>query len=128
MRAVLLGLVGAVLAVGGAGAAECRAGHMTLTQGSKSFAVAAISDVRYTYDGHHGFRQIFRGTMDGRPYIVDMEGIQGNTSSLVSYPGRKPASGGRSPVWGGKPSGWKNGDTTMILAGPMNGDWRAICR
>ena len=79
MRAVWFGLVASVLALGGAQAAECRAGHMALKAGAKTFSVAKAS-----YSSREGGevsseRVVLVGRIKRAPYVVDIQAVQGES-------------------------------------------------
>jgi hypothetical protein len=128
MRAVAVGLIGVVLALGGAQAAECRAGHMKLENGEAVMSVSAVSYTETVFEGHKGQRTLFKGAIKGQPYIIDLQGVQGSSSFLTSYEGNKPDAGGMAVKWGRDASRWQDGSRVPVEDGPLKGMWRAVCR
>lgn len=127
MRAVAIGLVGAVLALGSVQAAECRAGHMAFVDGDKRFDVTATAYARKKIEGRGAERVLFRGQMDGKPFVVDVSGVQGNSTSFDSYAGEKAEATGLPAKWGRSPSSWTDGSQITIYSGPLKGDWQTVC-
>lgn len=128
MRAALFGLLGVVLALGSAQAAECRAGRMVFVGEGKTFQVEDASRTRTRFEGRGAERVIFRGVMGGKPYIVDIQGAQGSSTYFTSYSGRTPERTAMKPNWGVEPSDWSDGVQISVYDGPLKGDWQAVCR
>lgn len=129
MRAVAVGLIGAVLALGGAQAAECRAGRMQLESGDAVMAVSGLSYTQVAQEGIRGERSMFKGTVNGQPYIIDLQGVQGSSSFLNSYEGHKPDAGGMAVKWSQAAAPqWHDGSEVPVENGPLKGTWRAVCR
>ena len=64
--------------------------------------------------------------MAGRPYVFDIEGMQGNSTSFTSEAGRLTVSQ-RSQKWKRKID-FGNGSDFDIYSGPLHGAWKAVCR
>ncbi len=127
MRAALFGLVGIVLAAGGAEAAECRAGHMTLQSDTGGvFRVEKASVVRGRSDGLATERAVFRGVYARKRYNIDIQGMQGGSTTTSSYSGAvEPWLS--SPVWRTRIPRIKSGAIFEVQDGPLKGEWKASC-
>ncbi len=127
MRAVVFGLIASVLALGSAQAAECRAGHMAFVDGDKRFDVTATAHAKRAIEGRKAERSLFRGQMDGKPFIVDVTGVQGSSTSFDSYAGQEAETTGLSAKWGTASSALSDGAPITIYSGPLKGDWQTVC-
>src|SRR4051812_6106101 len=128
MRAVAAGLIGTVLGVSGATAEPCRAGHMSLTKGSAVLKVERVSQHDETFGGRQAQRVLFAGRLRGRPYIIDLNSVQGSSAFLTSYAGTKADGGGMPVRWTSSIKQYGAGDLVPIEVGPLQGDWRVSCR
>lgn len=127
MRALLVGFIGVALFGGAASAADCRAGHMSFTDGNRTFLVRKTSYSSRNVPNHASERVIFSGVLAQKAYLIDIQATQGSSSSVSSYAG-SIAEPGLPPVWGARPKLWVNGDQLEILHGPLKGEWQAVCR
>lgn len=127
MRTIWAGLLGAFLTIEGAQAAECRAGRMTFVQEGRTFRVTDTSLTQARFKGLGAERTIFRGTLGGKPYIIDVQGVQGSSTNFTSYAGRIAEKTAMKPNWGEVPRGWSDGAEVQIYDGPLRGDWKVRC-
>ena len=127
MRALLIGLVGVLAIVGGAEAGECRVRHMAFVSGGKTFQVVKTSHTVSKVNGLFSEKTIFRGRVGQVPYIIDIRGLQGNSTTFDSYRGQVVKAGIGKLNWSSTAQGWTDGAQMMINAGSLRGDWRAVC-
>lgn len=136
MRALWVGLVGAVLAVDAAEATECRGGRMTLVKDAEMFRVTDISHYEVTPKESASrtpslamSRTVLKGSLRGRPYLIDLQSMQGSSAVLTSYKGMTADTGGMPVRWGRRIDRWHvGGQSVGVEAGPLEGEWRVICR
>lgn len=124
----VLALLGSVLVVGTAGAGECRPGAFSfVSTAGKAFKVQAygFGGMRPGYGA--AARTVFRGTVKGKPYIIDIQGVQGSSTTFTSYAGTKLGKG-IAPKWGKLFRPYRHGDEMPVGDGPLEGEWRAVCQ
>ncbi len=128
MRAVLFGLVGAVLLGGAAQAGECKAGNMAFVSGDQTFKVSDTSLTQAKFASRWAERTIMRGDLSGQPVILDIQGAEGSSTNFTSYAGATAKKTAMLPNWGVQPTAWSDGADLAVYDGPLKGEWRAVCR
>ena len=137
MRALVVGLVGAVLLSVVAHAGECRSGQVVIeeqpnesTEGpARSFRVTDLSSVEGRGTSQNGSRTLLRGTVEDRPFILDAVFAPHMASSFDSYPGTQAAKG-LPTRWGASFAliQWIDEKPVFVSSGPLAGVWTAHCQ
>jgi hypothetical protein len=128
MRALVIGLIGAVLGISGAAAGPCRAAHMSLKRGSAVLKVERVSQADVTFGGRRAQRVLFAGRLHGQPYIIDLNSAQGSSAFLNSYAGTRADGGGMPVRWTSSIKQYGAGDLIPVEVGPLQGEWKVSCR
>jgi hypothetical protein len=130
MRAIMAGVVGAVLIATGAEAKSCRPEDATLrSEDCRVLAIVktALGGARVDRD-HSASRLLLAVKLAGNPYLLDQQAIQAVMSSVMtSEPGHKPSRFVVMPKW--RPSNWKYSDSEVLdVSGrPLSGRWTVSC-
>jgi hypothetical protein len=126
MRAVVLGLVGVVLA-GQAWAGECPAGTVTMRDGGRALRVLEEARVEEKLEFSKAERSLMLVRMRGRLYTIDMQKSPGSSLIVGSAPGRISDDGPMAPRQWHKARPSHETYTIQVDGGPLSGSWEYTC-
>lgn len=109
--------------------AECGVRNTSLhTADGPAFKVVAAGEGSAKVNGISLGRFVLRGTVNGRPYVIETQKMQGSSATTVSYAGR-PAAAFGAPRWFSPSAGlsYDDGETIQVYGGPLDGAWTFAC-
>lgn len=110
-------------------ASECAAGRTVLrADDGREFRVAAAGSETAKRDGVTFGRFVLKGSVEGRPAVVESQKLQGSSATETSYEGDR-TQGGKGVKWL-KPTkgiGYADGDDITVHGGPLDGRWTFAC-